>query len=62
MNPDGEFLGFTPFGTVIVPVLISILALLLIYGVVRVAVARGLRDHQLWMERNRPTITPPPGF
>lgn len=46
--------------------------LLLIYGVVRVAVSRGLRDHHKWMEKNRtegpvgrravdspfPTITP----
>lgn len=35
------------------------LALLLLYCVIRVAVARGLRDHQLWMERNRPQ---PPQF
>ena len=62
MNSDGGLLGFTLFGTFLVPILISIVSLLLLYGVVRVAVARGLRDHQLWMERNRPTITPPPGF
>ncbi|AYF98652.1 hypothetical protein D7I47_10550 [Protaetiibacter intestinalis] len=30
------------------------IALLLLYAVIRVGVARGLRDHQLWMERNRP--------
>lgn len=28
-------------------------ALLLIYGVVRVAVSRGLRDHHHWLEKNR---------
>ena len=28
--------------------------LLLLYGVVRVAVSRGLRDHQKWMEKHRP--------
>ena len=28
-------------------------ALLLIYGVVRVAVSRGLRDHHNWLEKNR---------
>ncbi|WP_403021006.1 hypothetical protein [Salinibacterium sp. GXW1014] len=37
-------------GWVVVPAM----ALLLLYGVIRVAVARGLRDHQLWMEKNRP--------
>lgn len=30
------------------------IVLLLLYGVIRVGVARGLRDHQLWMERMRP--------
>lgn len=34
------------------------LTLLLLYGVIRVGVARGLRDHQLWMERNRPQSPP----
>ena len=29
------------------------LALLLLYGVVRVAVARGMRDHHRWLEKNR---------
>ena len=42
----------------IAPVLLYVvgvaLALLLLYSVIRVGVARGLRDHQLWMERNRP--------
>jgi len=28
--------------------------LLLLYGVIRVAVARGLRDHYEWVEKNRP--------
>jgi hypothetical protein len=35
------------------------LALLLLYCVIRVAIARGLRDHQSRMERNRPQ---PPQF
>jgi len=34
------------------------ITLLLLYGVIRVGVARGMRDHQLWMERYRPQ-TPP---
>jgi len=45
-------------GYILIPILLWIvgtaIALLLLYGVVRVAVARGLRDHQLWMERMRP--------
>ena len=28
-------------------------ALLLLYGVIRVAVARGMRDHHKWLEKNR---------
>ena len=37
------------------------LALLLLYGIIRVAVARGMRDHFLWLEKNRPAgrQTPP---
>ena len=53
MNPDTGFLGFTLFGAILVPALIAIVSLLLLYGIVRVAVARGLRDHQLWMEKHR---------
>lgn len=45
-----------------VPVVIYIvgvaIALLLLYGVIRVGVARGMRDHQLWMERYRPQAPP----
>ncbi|PPL20131.1 hypothetical protein [Microterricola pindariensis] len=29
------------------------IGLLLLYGVIRVAVARGLRDHYRWVERRR---------
>ena len=53
MNPDSGFLGLTLFGTLLIPILISIVSLLLLYGIVRVAVARGMRDHQLWMEKHR---------
>jgi hypothetical protein len=40
-------------------VVLPCLVLLLLYCVIRVAVARGLRDHQLWMEKNRPAIGKP---
>jgi hypothetical protein len=43
---------------IILWVVLPCLALLLLYSVVRIAVARGLRDHQLWMEENRPVIGP----
>ena len=35
-------------------VVLPCIALLLLYSVIRTAVARGLRDHQKWMEKNRP--------
>jgi hypothetical protein len=34
------------------------IALLLLYAVIRVGVSRGMRDHQRWMERNRPQAPP----
>jgi hypothetical protein len=47
---------------VLAPILLYVvgvaITLLLLYGVIRVGVARGMRDHQLWMERYRPQ-TPP---
>ena len=61
MNTD-ELVGYAMFQALLVPLLLSIIGLLILYCIIRVAVARGLRDHRLWMERNRPTITPPPGF
>lgn len=38
----------------LIPVIGGCLALLLLYGIIRVAVARGMRDHYLWLEKNRP--------
>jgi len=37
---------------------ISIVSLLVLYLVIRGAVRGGLRDHQHWLERNRPTQPP----
>tara|TARA_B100000519_G_C14225774_1_gene429921 strand:- start:1548 stop:1769 length:222 start_codon:yes stop_codon:yes gene_type:complete len=34
-------------------VVVSVALALLLYGVVRVAVARGIRDHHRWLEKNR---------
>jgi len=52
MESDG-ILGLTLFGTLLIPVLAGAVSLLLLYGIIRVAVARGMRDHQLWMEKHR---------
>ena len=41
--------------TIILVVILPCAGLLILYSVIRVAVARGLRDHQMWMEKNRPT-------
>ena len=38
---------------IIVWVVVPCTALLVLYSVIRTAVARGLRDHQKWMEKNR---------
>lgn len=49
---------FQTLGTfaIIVWVVLPCLALLLLYSLIRTAVARGLRDHQLWTEKNRPLV------
>lgn len=41
------------YGIIIFPMIGICLLLLLLYGVIRVAVAGGMRDHQIWMEKNR---------
>lgn len=38
----------------LIPLLITSVALLLLYGVVRVAVSRGLRDHHKWLQSQPP--------
>jgi uncharacterized membrane protein len=71
-NDLGSWFGLTTFGVVFAWIITVIPIMLLFYGVVRVAISRGLRDHQLWMEKHRPNaalrapdagqapITPPP--
>ncbi|WP_308467461.1 hypothetical protein [Rathayibacter soli] len=39
---------------IILWVVLPCLTLLLLYSIIRIAVARGLRDHQKSMEKNRP--------
>ena len=42
----------------LIPILLYLvglaIALLLLYGVIRVGVSRGMRDHYQWVERTRP--------
>ena len=47
------FQTFTTY-VIILWIVLPCLALLILYSVIRTAVARGLRDHQRWMEKNRP--------
>jgi uncharacterized membrane protein len=54
MYSDSDMFGVTIFGAFVIPIVLGCVGLLLLYGIVRVAVARGMRDHQLWMEKNRP--------
>ena len=49
-----DLLVLTGLYAILVPVVGTCVALLLLYGVIRVAVARGMRDHYRWMERNPP--------
>ncbi|MCW4386252.1 hypothetical protein OH146_10760 [Salinibacterium sp. SYSU T00001] len=51
MDMFAEMLGSY---AIVVWVVVPALTLLLLYGVIRIGVARALRDHQLWMEKNRP--------
>ena len=49
---------FQTLGTyaIILWVVVPCTALLILYSVIRTAVARGLQDHQKWMEKNRPLV------
>ncbi len=40
---------------VLLPLLGAIIGLLILYGIIRVAISRGLRDHHKWLELNRPS-------
>ena len=43
---------------IVIPILLSIVGFVILYLVVRSAVRGGLRDHQHWLEKNRPTHAP----
>jgi len=57
-HPAVTLLPMEPFALISLIILGWVIAittaLLLLYGVIRVAVGRGLRDHQKWMEKHRP--------
>ena len=48
-----DFLALAGLYGIIFPTIGVCLLLLLLYGIIRVGVARGMRDHQMWMEKNR---------
>ncbi|TFB58966.1 hypothetical protein [Cryobacterium sp. Sr3] len=49
-----DLVAMTSLYVLLFSVVGACLALLLLYGIIRVAVARGMRDHYLWLEKNRP--------
>jgi len=51
-----DFLRFLASSAIIVYIVLPCLSLLIFYAIIRVAVSRGMRDHQRWMEKNRPSL------
>ena len=59
MNIDwSSLLGAGALLAIVIPVLLTIISFVILYLVVRAAVRGGLRDHQHWLEKNRPTHAP----
>lgn len=54
MMPSMDYLPMFGLYSLLIPILMTIAALLLLYGVVRVAVSRGLRDHHRWLQSQAP--------
>ena len=52
-------MDFSNLTYLLIPILLYVvgvaISLLLLYGVIRVGVSRGMRDHYQWVERTRPT-------
>jgi hypothetical protein len=46
---------------ILLPILGACLSLLILYLIIRHAVSAGLRDHQKWLEKNRPPASAPMG-
>ena len=51
-------MDFSNLTYLLIPILLYLvgaaITLLLLYGVIRVGVSRGMRDHYQWVERTRP--------
>jgi hypothetical protein len=58
-NPTIDNFSTYGFLFIVAGVLATCLVIFFWYSIIRAAVARGLRDHQLWMERNRPANQQP---
>ncbi len=58
---SSDFWVYLPLIGIAFYLALAALALLLLYGVIRVAVARGMRDHQQWLERTGRASTPDTG-
>ncbi|MEX1079513.1 MAG: hypothetical protein WED09_10440 [Homoserinimonas sp.] len=50
---DTELVWVAALYAVLLPLLGAIVGLLVLYGIIRVGVSRGLRDHYRWLELNR---------
>lgn len=56
--------------SILIPILIVLVLIVILYWVIRLAIGRGLRDHQLWMEQRQPptppaerkSLVPPPSY
>ncbi|WP_166865600.1 MULTISPECIES: hypothetical protein [unclassified Salinibacterium] len=48
---SSDLWAYLPLLIILIYVTLAALALLLLYGIIRVAVARGMRDHQRWLEQ-----------
>lgn len=47
---SSDLWAYLPLLGILFYLILVALALLLLYGIIRVAVARGMRDHQQWLE------------
>lgn len=55
-----DFAQLVAGSAIIAYIVVPCLALLILYAIIRIAVARGLRDHQRWMEKYRPSLVNAP--
>lgn len=54
LTMDTDLVWTAALYAVLLPLLGAIVGFLILYGIIRVGVSRGLRDHHRWLELNRP--------